>query len=283
MRIINHYWPYVTCRGQSLVHIMTSWREYMFGIIGTLLGESAGYRWIASTDASNTELWWILCCWPQLRLLCTMMTSSNWNTFRVAGHLCGEFPAQRPVMRSFDIFFDLRLNKRLGKQSWGWWFETLSRPLWRHSNDQSRRLVHGQKSSWRWNETTQLLCVTSQKNTHLMSPQWWLLKSRHIIMWAFVSSLAIVPIAKGKRFRSKFTDYKNYFVWIFGLDDVFENARRNLTKYRICCAWYYNQKHNTKCTWLVTQAKFVLHTPMLTSPTFIAPLCMRTILWCCRR
>ena len=47
----------------------------------------------------------------------------------------GEFPAQRPVTRSFDVFFDLRLNKRLSKQSWGWWFETPSCPLWRHSND----------------------------------------------------------------------------------------------------------------------------------------------------
>ena len=46
----------------------------------------------------------------------------------------GEFPAQRPVTRSFDVFFDLRLNKRLSKQSWGWWFETLSHPLWRHRN-----------------------------------------------------------------------------------------------------------------------------------------------------
>ena len=45
-----------------------------------------------------------------------------------------EFPAQRPVTRSFDVFFDLCLNKRLRKQSWGWWFETLSRPLWRHCN-----------------------------------------------------------------------------------------------------------------------------------------------------
>ena len=43
-------------------------------------------------------------------------------------------PAQRPVTWSFDVFFDLRLNKRLSKQSWGWWFETLSRPLWRHCN-----------------------------------------------------------------------------------------------------------------------------------------------------
>ena len=45
-----------------------------------------------------------------------------------------EFPAQRPVTRSFDVFFDLRLNKRLSKQRWGWWFETPSRPLWRHWN-----------------------------------------------------------------------------------------------------------------------------------------------------
>ena len=36
----------------------------------------------------------------------------------------GEFPTQRPVTRSSDVFFDLRLNKRLSKQSWGWWFET---------------------------------------------------------------------------------------------------------------------------------------------------------------
>ena len=28
----------------------------------------------------------------------------------------GEFPAQRPVTRGFDNFFDLRLNKRLSKQ-----------------------------------------------------------------------------------------------------------------------------------------------------------------------
>ena len=45
-----------------------------------------------------------------------------------------EFPTQRQVTRSFDVFFDLRLNKRLSKQSWGWWFETLSSLLWRHCN-----------------------------------------------------------------------------------------------------------------------------------------------------
>ena len=47
----------------------------------------------------------------------------------------GEFPTQRPVTLSFDVYFDLRLNKRLSKQSQGWWFETLLCPLWLHSND----------------------------------------------------------------------------------------------------------------------------------------------------
>ena len=32
------------------------------------------------------------------------------------------------------MFFYLRLNKPLSKQWWGWWFETLSRPLWRRCN-----------------------------------------------------------------------------------------------------------------------------------------------------
>ena len=55
-----------------------------------------------------------------------------------------EFPAQRPVARCFDVFIHLRLNKRLNKQSWGWWFETLSPPLWRHCNAKQWYIFHGQ-------------------------------------------------------------------------------------------------------------------------------------------
>ena len=75
-----------------------------------------------------------------LAFIPSMMTSSNGNTFRVTGPLWGEFtgpgefPTQRPVTRSFDVFFDLRLIKRLSKQTWGWWFETPSWPFWRHCN-----------------------------------------------------------------------------------------------------------------------------------------------------
>ena len=39
----------------------------------------------------------------------------------------GESPSQRPVTQSFDTFFDLRLNKRVSKESWGWRFDTPSR------------------------------------------------------------------------------------------------------------------------------------------------------------
>ena len=78
-----------------------------------------------------------------------MMTSSN-ETFSAFLALCagnspvtGEFLAQRPVTRSFDVLFDLRLNKRVSKQSWGWWFETPWRSLWRHCNGEMvRRLFH---------------------------------------------------------------------------------------------------------------------------------------------
>ena len=57
-----------------------------------------------------------------LRSYIPTMTSSNGNIFRFTGPLSpvtGEFPSQRPGTRSFDVFFDLSLNKRFNKQSWG--------------------------------------------------------------------------------------------------------------------------------------------------------------------
>ena len=57
------------------------------------------------------------------------------NHWWLLNRITGEFPAQRPATRSFDVFYDLRLNEWLSKQSWCWWFETPSRPLWRHCND----------------------------------------------------------------------------------------------------------------------------------------------------
>ena len=81
-------------------------------------------------------LGFFLCCWMWLRRTWWRHPMETFSALLVicAGNspVPGEFLAQRPVTRSFDVFFHLRLNKRLSKQSWGWWFETLFCQLWRH-------------------------------------------------------------------------------------------------------------------------------------------------------
>ena len=83
----------------------------------------------------------------------------------------GEFPAQRPVTRNFDVFFDLRLNKSLRKQSWGWWFETPSSPLWRHCNVLVWRYEVRDAESLRedMNTLSSLLAILGEKNSLLTS------------------------------------------------------------------------------------------------------------------
>ena len=150
----------------SLIFIMTSWYGNAFGITGAS---------VASPNHDDVIKWkhfpryWSfpdITHWAIRHLYhgtrnSIMMTSLNGNIFRVTGPLFGkftgpgEFPAQRPVTRSFDVFFDLRLNKRLSEQSWGWWFETLSRPSWRHRNAMRQ-----------W-------CVASMIPTLLAGKSWW--------------------------------------------------------------------------------------------------------------
>ena len=83
-----------------------------------------------------------------------MMTSSNGNIFRVTGPLCGEFTGHRWILLTkasdaeLGVFFDLRLNKRLSKQSWGWWFETLSHPLWRYCNGYCISMLKNSCLAW---------------------------------------------------------------------------------------------------------------------------------------
>ena len=81
-----------------------------------------------------------------LRIYCCCILLAWWRhqieSFSALLALCvgnspvpDEFPSQRPVTRSFEVFFDLCLNKRLSKQSWGWWCETPPHPLRHHSNE----------------------------------------------------------------------------------------------------------------------------------------------------
>ena len=92
-----------------------------------------------------------------------MMTSSNGNIFRVTG-LCPRnhrsplnSPHKGQWRGALMFFLHLCLNKRLSKQSWGWWFETPSRSLWRHYNGWAV-----QRLQWRFlytNQTTKLQCT----------------------------------------------------------------------------------------------------------------------------
>ena len=138
---LNHHW----FRSWPVRHQAIIWTNYgifLLGYLRTNLSEFLFFRNSCSFIQENAfenvcEMATIL---SQPQYINDMMTSSNGNLFRVTGPLCGEFTGpgefstQRPVTRSFDVFFDLRLNKRLSKHTWGWWFEPPSWSLWRHRN-----------------------------------------------------------------------------------------------------------------------------------------------------
>ena len=85
-----------------------------------------------SFDNANCTSQRVICSrWRhQMETFSALLAVIAWNL-----PVTGEFPAQRPVTRSVDVFSDLRLIKRLSKQSRGWWFETPLCPLWRHCNE----------------------------------------------------------------------------------------------------------------------------------------------------
>ena len=83
--------------------------------------DRAPYIW--STDTRSS----MITC--PFRIFCALLALCAGNS-----PVTAEFPSQRPVTLSCDVFFDVRPHKRLSKQSWGWWFETPSCSLWRHCN-----------------------------------------------------------------------------------------------------------------------------------------------------
>ena len=123
---------------------------------------------VVNQHISRKEPWWRHQMEPFSALLALCAGNSP---------VIGEFPVQRPVTRSFYVFFDLRLKKRLSKQCWGWWFETTSRPLWRLCNNNGSLLTTPDM------ERNQSLSLIS-----LVLILFW--KSR-TIYWYFISYLNI--------------------------------------------------------------------------------------------
>ena len=96
----------------------------------------------------------------QMETFCALLALCAGNSL-----VTGEFLLQRPVTRSFDVFFDLRLNRRLTKQSWRRWLGTSSRSLWHHYNDTIsliNRQAGGQDLMKSWNLVShECLCDAS--------------------------------------------------------------------------------------------------------------------------
>ena len=86
------------------------------------------HRWQNSTHKKPIMAWWR----HQKETFSALLPICAGNS-----PVTGEFPAQWPVTRSFDVYFDLRLKKRLSKQSRGRRFETPSWPYCRHFIEES--------------------------------------------------------------------------------------------------------------------------------------------------
>ena len=84
------------------------------------------------------DTWWR----HHMETFSAILVPCEWNPQVTVGFL-----SQRPVKRSFDVFFDLRLNKQLSKQSRCWKFETPWRSLWRHCNDMNFTVPRCTKNS----------------------------------------------------------------------------------------------------------------------------------------
>ena len=112
--------------------------------------------------------------------------------------ISGEFPAQRPVTRSFDVFFDLRPNKRLSKQWRGWWFETPSRSLWRHCDDAGQMWMHFKVATRYYCQTKSTDSnPTCRLNMDTLSAPLWRTSDRALmvsLMVASVSRWTISPV-----------------------------------------------------------------------------------------
>ena len=107
------------CRLHNGGHFISKCHEISWPVWMT----SAGQNDYSDSPITKYISWWR----HQMETFSALLVLSAGNS-----PVTGEFPSQRPLTRSFDVFFDLRLNKELSTQSWGWWFETSLGSLWRH-------------------------------------------------------------------------------------------------------------------------------------------------------
>ena len=104
------------------------------------------------------------------------------------GHRChspnnGGFPSLRQVMPSFDVFLDLRLNKRLSEQSRRRWFEMPLRLSWR---------LYNAYTSWWWLQMPCRQIVVRPAATNMLTLQSPWGHINHKTMAELVSSVTVI-------------------------------------------------------------------------------------------
>ena len=152
------------------------------------------------------------------------------ETFSVLLAICagnspvtGEIPAQRSVTRSFGVFFDLHLNKRLSKQSWGWWFETPSHPLWRQCNDY--KISSNMSSSYVYELNRDWIFL---ENIHAISVIW--------VRWPNICSLCqgfSFRIIKYRTLANRMSNYNVFIASSFNYFNVVWHFCSNRSLYRL--------------------------------------------------
>ena len=111
-----------------------------------------------------------------------------------------EFPVQRTMTRSFDVFFHLCLNKWLSKHSWGWWIETPSRPLWRHCNESN--IAIGSQIAKSIGSTS------TEHRSHTFAADWCLINVDPGVFAFFIRRVWVQTIGINMAFGSDQTDQK---------------------------------------------------------------------------
>ena len=114
------HWMTLTAFSPSTYVPSSSWRNVLF-----LISWKTKVIYVSGLGGDNET--YLSCLRHQMEIFSTLQALCAGNS-----PVTGEFPSQRPAMRSFDNFFNLGLNKRLSKQWRCRWFETPSPSLWHH-------------------------------------------------------------------------------------------------------------------------------------------------------
>ena len=106
-------------------NVSTEWRHHVSELSST--NSHYSVPWLTPSTSRGLCTWFVICCFVVVLFYPCHAIAQWWRhqretfsallAFRAGNSpVTGEFPTQRPVTRSFDVFFDLRLNKRLIKQ-----------------------------------------------------------------------------------------------------------------------------------------------------------------------